>query len=79
MPASIRGCWEWMNCPSHLRESCPAFPRFGYICWLVPGTMCGGCRQPRVPDKLPMCRECSWYVEMLRLDREALKPAEARE
>ena len=33
-------CWEVMDCPEEVRETCPAYPDHGKECWKLTGTKC---------------------------------------
>ena len=57
-------CWDYMHCEQ--KESCPAFPKEGWQCWNIDGTICRGERQGRHEDKVSECRlKCDFYHDMM--------------
>jgi methyl-accepting chemotaxis protein len=55
-------CWDFKNCPSERKESCPAYTqKKGKDCWIVTGTMCGGVKQGSISEKIAKCHECNFY------------------
>lgn len=61
-------CWEFTGCgmdrPDNAAARCPAYPRYGRICWAVAGTLadtkaCGVMAQ-RIGD----CRKCAFYIKV---------------
>ncbi len=61
-------CWEFTGCgmdrPDNAAARCPAYPRYGRICWAVAGTMgetkaCGVTAQ-----KIGDCRKCAFHIKL---------------
>jgi signal transduction histidine kinase len=59
-------CWEFHKCGVEKAEGavqmrCPAYPKYGRICWAVAGTFCGKKVSGAVAQKLGDCRKCKFY------------------
>ena len=62
-----RACWEEIGCSPAVREAClPYQTRQGHLCWFLTGNKCRGRRLRNWPDKLSLCRECSFFQALLR-------------
>jgi len=60
----VVNCWEHTNCTS--KESCPAFPKPGWQCWNIAGTLWRGERQGDYQEKVHQCRhKCDFYRDMM--------------
>ena len=65
----IPNCWEFLNCPSEVRASCPAYPDYGRECWKTTGTRCEGGKlvKATLEEKILYCRnECEFYKTCLK-------------
>jgi hypothetical protein len=57
---AAQACWEVMKCER--AEDCPAYPKQGFACWNVEGTLCRGQRQGVYSEKVGSCRaKCEFY------------------
>jgi hypothetical protein len=66
---NIPNCWDFENCPSEVREKCPAYPDKGKECWKVTGTKCahGKYEKASLSEKIIYCRnECAFYKKYLK-------------
>jgi hypothetical protein len=66
-------CWDIINCPSHLREKCPAWEfRIGNLCWFVNGTLCKGRTQGSWKEKIKICKRCKVFKERIKINTPSL-------
>lgn len=56
----MTNCWEFLECPTERRDSCPAYPLKGSICWIVMETMCKGEKQSTFSHKRENCIDCGF-------------------
>jgi hypothetical protein len=58
-PKKIKNCWEYMNCPTKIREKCRAFTRNpDQKCWLaIEDPTVGG----KTNKDYTGCKRCPWY------------------
>ncbi len=56
-------CWEFIKCPEHTHQACPAYPDKGSDCWRVTGTKCAQGRIEKATsiEKIEHCRSCGFY------------------
>lgn len=52
-------CWEFYKCEA--KEKCPAYPKFGLVCFSIEGTLCRGEVQGEYVEKINECRACDFY------------------
>lgn len=55
-------CWEQTDCD---KTECPAYGNTDRRCWLLAGTMCGGCAQGRLIEKFGSCTKCNVYLKSI--------------
>ena len=59
-------CWDIQDCPSDLKESCPAWEfQSGHLCWFISGTMCQGEVHGNWESKMNVCRSCKVFRSRL--------------
>ncbi len=58
-------CWEFKKCGRDKTASCPAYPKGGRVCYLVPGTVCGGHIEKKYALKIENCKECDFYKALV--------------
>ncbi len=67
-------CWEFTGCGMDRADNagarCPAYPRYGRICWAVAGTMGENKACGITAQKLGDCRKCAFYVKLQGTRRE---------
>jgi hypothetical protein len=66
---SKKRCWEYLDCPDHVREQCAAYTNSnGKECWMVSEKRCGGGTGHResIEEKLVECSHCEYYTRVLR-------------
>ncbi len=64
-------CWEAVGCgmdKAGSAERCPAYPRYGRICWAVAGTLSETKACGVMARKIGDCRKCAFYA---RVQKEA--------
>jgi hypothetical protein len=56
-------CWEFKHCAPVVRDTCPAHPDRGRVCWKVTGTKCDGgvVEKASLAEKIDFCRRCAFY------------------
>ncbi|MEW6350479.1 MAG: two-CW domain-containing protein [Thermodesulfobacteriota bacterium] len=55
-----QNCWEFFDCDK--KDTCPAYPHNGKLCWSVGGTLCRNEVQGDYPEKIGACRNgCDYY------------------
>lgn len=56
-------CWEYKKCTPETCQLCPAYPKSGYECWKIPGTMCedGKLQYLDMREKMEHCFKCDFY------------------
>lgn len=80
VPAKLN-CWEFMGCDTLIRDElagafCPVVTarildavhggrNGGRVCWIVPGTLCGGSAQGNAVQKARTCQDCDFYRSVL--------------
>ncbi len=60
-------CWEFTRCGMDRAEGaarCPAYPRYGRICWTVAGTMGDSKACGITAEKIGDCRKCAFYLKL---------------
>ena len=57
-------CWEYKKCI--VKEECPAYPKFGKVCFSIEGTLCGGEVQGEYTIKIHRCRQCQFYAQIMK-------------
>ncbi len=65
----IPNCWEFMECPGKVRDTCPAYPDYGRECWKLTGTICRGGKAAMTTyeEKILSCRnDCQFYKTYLK-------------
>jgi len=65
-------CWELKNCErwaGGAKEEdlgmCLTFPWFGWSCWAIAGTLCGGVVQGSAANKEGNCQMCPHYITLM--------------
>lgn len=56
-------CWEFMGCKVY--EDCPAYPKWGKLCFSTEGTLCRGEVQGKYVEKIAECRKCDFYQKIV--------------
>ena len=52
-------CWEDRNCPTAVRNKCPAWEfNTPNLCWFINGTLCGQTVHSSWSNKIKQCRKC---------------------
>ncbi len=60
-------CWEYTGCGmdgNRPGEKCPAYPKYGRMCWAVAGTLAETPACGVMARKLGDCRKCAFYVKV---------------
>ena len=61
-------CWEFTGCgmdkAGNAAARCPAYPRYGRICWAVAGTLAETTAQGVMAQKIGDCRKCAFYARV---------------
>ena len=61
-------CWIIKNCPSKIREQCPAWEfNAGDICWFISRTICCSDDRKEWEEKIKFCRSCKVLKSVLDL------------
>lgn len=59
-------CWKETNCERSIRDECITYwSRQGHLCWLMGGTLCKGVRLKCWSEKLAICLECGFFLDLL--------------
>jgi methyl-accepting chemotaxis protein len=68
--SSNKRCWDVRNCPSDIREKCPAYNNPDERCWQIEGTYCNGVKhEGDVRTKLNDCLTCDAFRELQGLEK----------
>ncbi len=60
MKTKNTSCWEFLNCPNHIRDECQVFKSdLCNECWLLKDVALICPKQ----EKQNNCLDCSWYKE----------------
>ncbi len=68
---ALTPCWRVINCPTEIRENCPAFVEGVVPCWIMPENPCGKTKEE--------CKSCKVYLSCPEILQEPINLVKACE